>query len=111
MEAVRQHEIELTQYTLDRLNQVEGVRIYGPQDPTIRGGAITFTMGEIHPHDIAAILDREGIAVRAGHHCAMPLHDKLGLPATTRASFYVYNTPADADRLAEGLERAQEIFA
>ena len=110
MAAIRRHEIELTAYALERLNQVEGLRIYGPQDPNVRGGAITFTLGDIHPHDIAAVLDGEGIAVRAGHHCAMPLHDKLQLQATTRASFYVYNTPQDADRLVEGLDKVIELL-
>ncbi len=110
MENVRQHEIELTAYALERLNQVEGLRIYGPQDPAVRGGAITFTLGNVHPHDVAAVLDAEGIAVRAGHHCAMPLHDKLDLPATTRASFYVYNTPEDIDRLADALDKARELL-
>jgi len=111
MENVRQHEIELVAYALDRLNQVEGIRIYGPQEPTARGGAIAFTLGDIHAHDVSAVLDAEGIAVRAGHHCAMPLHDKLGLVATTRASFYVYNTPDDIDRLAEGLDKTREYLA
>jgi cysteine desulfurase/selenocysteine lyase len=110
MENIRQHEIELTTYALERLSQVEGLRIYGPLDPQLRGGAITFTLGDIHPHDVAAVLDSEGIAVRAGHHCAMPLHDKLGLVATTRASFYVYNTPDDTDRLAAGLDKVRELF-
>ncbi len=110
MAEVRQHEIELTRYALEKLNQVEGLRIYGPQKPEHRGGAISFTLGDIHPHDIAAVLDGEGIAVRAGHHCAMPLHDKFGLPATTRASFYVYNTPEDVDRLVAGLEKVIELF-
>lgn len=110
MADIRQHEIELTAYALEKLRQVEGLRIYGPQDPAVRGGALTFTLGDIHPHDIAAVLDGEGIAVRAGHHCAMPLHDKLGLPATTRASFYVYNTPQDVDRLAEGLDKVRDLF-
>jgi cysteine desulfurase/selenocysteine lyase len=111
MPNVRRHEIELTTYALKKLGQVEGIRLYGPHDPTARGGAIAFSLGDIHPHDVAAVLDGEGIAVRAGHHCAMPLHDKLGLSATTRASFYVYNTPADADRLAEGLDIARELLA
>jgi cysteine desulfurase/selenocysteine lyase len=111
MSNIRQHEIELTGYALEKLNQVEGLRIYGPQDSHQRGGAVSFTMGNIHPHDIAAVLDGEGIAVRAGHHCAMPLHDKLGLTATTRASFYVYNTTADVDRLVEGLDKARELLA
>jgi cysteine desulfurase/selenocysteine lyase len=111
MPNIRRHEIELTTYALDKLSQVEGIRIYGPHEPTARGGAIAFSLGDIHPHDVAAVLDGEGIAVRAGHHCAMPLHDKLGLSATTRASFYVYNTPADVDSLAEGLDIARELLA
>jgi cysteine desulfurase/selenocysteine lyase len=110
MHNVRQHEIALTTYALDRLNQVEGIRIYGPNEPTARGGAIAFTLGDIHAHDVAAVLDGEGIAVRAGHHCTMPLHDKLGLQATTRASFYVYNIPEEVDRLAEGLDKTRELL-
>jgi cysteine desulfurase/selenocysteine lyase len=110
MHNVRRHEIELTSYAFDRLGQVEGIRVYGPPDPTARGGAIAFSLGDIHPHDVAAVLDGEGIAVRAGHHCAMPLHDKLGLTATTRASFYVYNLPAEIDRLAEGLDKVRELL-
>ncbi|GAB4422426.1 MAG: cysteine desulfurase [Anaerolineae bacterium] len=110
MRNVRRHEIELTTYAFHRLSQVEGIRIYGPHDPTARGGAVAFTLGDIHPHDIAAVLDSEGICVRAGHHCAMPLHDKLGLQATARASFYVYNLPEEVDRLAEGLDKARELL-
>jgi cysteine desulfurase/selenocysteine lyase len=110
MHNVRQHEIALTTYALERLNQVEGIRIYGPNEPTARGGAVAFTLGDIHPHDVAAVLDGEGIAVRAGHHCTMPLHHKLGLQATTRASFYVYNIPQEVDRLAEGLDKARELL-
>lgn len=110
MHNVRVHEIELTTYAFERLAQVEGIRIYGPLNPTERGGAISFTLGEIHPHDIAAVLDGEGICVRAGHHCAMPLHDKFGLTATARASFYVYNLPEEVDRLAEGLDKARELL-
>ncbi len=110
MHNVRRHEIELTSYAFERLHQVEGIRIYGPRDPTARGGTVAFTLGNIHPHDIAAVLDHEGIAIRAGHHCAMPLHDKLGLQATARASFYVYNSPEDVDRLAEGLDRTREVL-
>ncbi len=110
MESIRQHEIELIEYALERLNQVEGIRIYGPQTPSTRGGAIAFTLGDVHAHDVSAVLDGEGIAVRAGHHCAMPLHDKMGLQATTRASFYVYNTPEDIDRLAAGLEKVRKLF-
>ena len=110
MHNIRRHEIELTSYAFERLHQVEGIRIYGPRDPTARGGAVTFTLGNVHPHDIAAVLDNEGIAIRAGHHCAMPLHDKLGLQATARASFYVYNEHSDVDRLAEGLDKARELL-
>jgi cysteine desulfurase/selenocysteine lyase len=110
MQAIRRHEIELTSYAFDRLSQVEGIRIYGPHDPTARGGAVAFTLGDIHPHDLASVLDREGIAIRAGHHCAMPLHQKLGLTATARASFYVYTGQPDIDRLAEVLDRARELF-
>ncbi|GIK38221.1 MAG: cysteine desulfurase [Chloroflexota bacterium] len=110
MHNVRLHEIELTTYAFDRLSQVEGIRIYGPHDPTARGGAVAFTLGDIHPHDIAAVLDGEGICVRAGHHCAMPLHDKLGLQATARASFYVYNTPQEVNRLAEGLDKTRDLL-
>lgn len=110
MHHVRRHEIELTTYAFNRLSQVEGVRIYGPPDPIARGGAVAFTLGDIHPHDVAAVLDGEGIAVRAGHHCAMPLHDKLGLTATTRASFYIYNSPEEVDRLAVGLDKVRELL-
>lgn len=111
MHNVRVHEIELTTYAFERLGQVEGIRIYGPHDPTARGGAVAFTLGDIHPHDIAAVLDGEGVCVRAGHHCAMPLHDKLGLQATARASFYLYNTSYEVDRLAEGLDKVRELLA
>lgn len=111
MAEVRQHELELVSYALERLNQVEGIRIYGPQEPEERGGSIAFTLGDIHPHDVAAVLDGEGIAVRAGNHCAMPLHDKLCLPATTRASFYIYNTSAEIDQLASGLDKVTQLLA
>jgi cysteine desulfurase/selenocysteine lyase len=110
MHEVRKHEIELTAYAFDQLCQVEGIRIYGPPDPTARGGAVAFTLGDIHPHDLASILDREGIAIRAGHHCPMPLHEKMCLAATARASFYVYNRPSDIDRLAEALDQARVLF-
>jgi len=111
MHNVRRHEIELTTYAFNRLSQVEGIRIYGPPDPTARGGAVAFTLGDIHPHDLASILDREGIAIRAGHHCAMPLHQKLGLTATARVSFYVYTRSSEIDRLAEALDMARKIFS
>ena len=110
MHEIRKHEIELTTYAFDRMSQIEGIRILGPPDPTARGGAVAFTLGNIHPHDIASLLDREGIAIRAGHHCAMPLHEKLCLTASARASFYVYTQPSDIDRLAEALDQIREIF-
>ena len=110
MHEVRKHEIELTTYAFDQLSQVEGICIYGPHNPTARGGAVAFTLGDIHPHDLASLLDREGIAIRAGHHCAMPLHEKMGLSATARASFYVYTRLSDIDRLAEALDQIRELF-
>jgi cysteine desulfurase/selenocysteine lyase len=110
MHNIRQHEIALTTYALDKLGQVEGIRMYGPLEPTARGGAIAFTLGDIHAHDIAAVLDGEGVAVRAGHHCTMPLHDKLGLQATARASFYIYNLPEEVDRLADALDKTRELL-
>lgn len=110
MEAVRQHEIELTRYALDRLKEVPELKVYGPDDTAQRGGAVSFTLSDIHPHDMATILDEQGIAVRAGHHCAKPLMETLGVPATARASFYVYNTTADVDSLIDGLHRSREVF-
>lgn len=110
MENVRQHEVELTRYALEQLSQVEGIHIYGPRQVERRGGAIAFNLDGLHAHDVAAILDREGIAIRAGHHCAMPLHQKLGVVATARASFYVYNEPAEIDRLVEALDMVRRLF-
>jgi cysteine desulfurase/selenocysteine lyase len=110
MAAVRDHEIQVTAYALDRLNQIDGLTIYGPGDVTERGGAVSFTLADIHPHDLATILDQRGIAIRAGHHCARPLARSLNQPATARASFYVYNTEADVDALVAGLHEAREIF-
>ncbi|MEX2031000.1 MAG: cysteine desulfurase [Anaerolineales bacterium] len=110
MDAVFRHEQDLIGYALERLSEVPGVRVYGPEGED-KGGVASFTMEGIHPHDIAQILDREGIATRAGHHCAMPIHEKFGLAATTRASFYLYNTRPEVDRLVEGLYKVKEIFA
>lgn len=110
MDAVHKHEQQLTAYLLERLSEVAGLRIYGPRDLNERGGAVAFTLDEVHPHDVAAILDGEGVAVRAGHHCAQPLHRLLDIPASVRASVYVYNTPADIDQLVLGLERAKRLF-
>ena len=110
MDKVAAFDEALTDYALTRLAEVEGLRIYGPSDTTQRGGVVSFTMEGIHPHDIATILDGEGIAIRAGHHCARPLARTIGAPATARASFYVYNRPSDVDALVDGLARAKEIF-
>jgi len=110
MDAVRQHEMELLDYALEQLPSVPGFRSFGPEDVNKRAGVISFTLGDIHPHDVAAILDGENVAVRAGHHCAQPLMDALGVMATTRASFYVYNTTDDVDRLIAGLHKANKVF-
>jgi cysteine desulfurase/selenocysteine lyase len=111
MEAVRAYEHELAAYALDRLRQVEGLTIHGPQDTTDRAGVFSLTLDDIHPHDLATILDEDGVCVRAGHHCCQPLMDRLGLTATARASVYLYNTTEEIDRLAAALERAKAIFA
>jgi cysteine desulfurase/selenocysteine lyase len=110
MAAIRQHEVELTRYALKRLLQVEDLVIYGPKDAESRGGVISFNLGDLHPHDLGTALDYEGIAVRAGHHCAQPLMRRLGVVATARASFYVYNTPEEVDRLIEALVKARAFF-
>jgi cysteine desulfurase/selenocysteine lyase len=109
MEAVREHEKELTAYALKRLGEA-GARVFGPQDVEQRGGAISFWYRDIHPHDLAQVLDQEGVCVRPGHHCAQILMRRLGVPATTRASVYVYNTHEDVDALVEALEKAGAVF-
>jgi cysteine desulfurase/selenocysteine lyase len=110
METVHRYGQELTQYALERLATVPGLRIFGPPDLERRGGVISFELADIHPHDVATILDQEGVAVRSGHHCAKPLTRALGVPATTRASFQVYNNRDDVDTLARGLIRVLEVF-
>ncbi len=110
MENVRRHEQEITTYAMTQLQAVPGLTIYGPA-ASKRGGVISFTLGDIHPHDLASILDQEvGVAIRAGHHCAQPLVERLGLAATARASFYVYTLPEDIDVLVQGLHKALQIF-
>ena len=111
MPNVTAHEHELTEYALTLLSDLEGVRVFGPLDATDRGGVISFYVGDVHPHDVGTLLDADGIAVRAGHHCAQPLMRKLGVAATTRASVYLYNTAAEVDCLAEGVARAKAFFA
>jgi cysteine desulfurase/selenocysteine lyase len=110
MDWVRSHEQEITRYAYARMSEVEGLRILGP-GPEQRGGLIAFTLEGVHPHDIAALLDRSGVAVRAGHHCAAPLHARYGIPASARASFYLYNTTAEVDVLVDALHKTQEVFA
>ena len=107
MEAVRAHEHEITNYALERVAEIPGVTIYGPTDASVRGGVVTFNVDKIHPHDLATLLDQEGVAIRAGHHCAQPLHQRLGLPATARASFYVYSQLHEVDALVEAIYKAK----
>ncbi|HEX9299093.1 MAG TPA: cysteine desulfurase [Actinomycetota bacterium] len=110
MDAVRAHEVEITRYAIDRLLEA-GAVVYGPKDTDIRGGTVSFWYHEIHPHDLATILNEEGVAVRAGHHCAQLVMRRYGTPATVRASFYVYNTTEEVDVLVASLARARDIFA
>jgi cysteine desulfurase / selenocysteine lyase len=110
MDAVRAHEVELTRYALDRLLEA-GAVVYGPKDTDIRGGTLSFWYRDVHPHDLATILNEEGVAIRAGHHCAQLVMRRFGTPATARASFYVYNTPEEIDVLVSALARAGDIFA
>ncbi len=107
---IRLHEREITAYAMDKLSRVKGLTIYGPSDPHARGGVVSFNLGDVHPHDMATLLDEDGIAVRSGQHCAQPLHERLGISATTRASFYLYNTEDEVDRLASSLERIRGVF-
>jgi cysteine desulfurase/selenocysteine lyase len=109
LDAIHAHEMALTAYTMKKFSEIQGLHIIGPIAER-RGGLVAFTMEGIHPHDVAQILDARGIAVRAGHHCAMPMHQKLGLAATTRASFYLYNSLEEVDALVEGLRYARQIF-
>ena len=110
MDTVARHERELTAATLDALAQIPGIRIVGPTDTTDRGGAVSFVVGGVHAHDVSQVLDDDGVAVRVGHHCAWPLHRRLGVQSTVRASFAVYNTLDEVEVLATSLRRAQEFF-
>jgi cysteine desulfurase / selenocysteine lyase len=112
MDWVREHEQSLTAYALERLADFEphGLAIYGPRDPALISGVISFNFADVHAHDLASILDTEGVCVRAGHHCTMPLMEKMGWAATARASFYIYNTPDDIDALCTGIEKASRVF-
>lgn len=110
MDAIEAHEQELVQYIFPKLQAIEGLTIYGSQDLAQRSGVIAFNLGDIHPHDLATALDYEGVAVRAGHHCAQPLLQYLDVPTTARASFYFYNTKADCDKLVDALQKTKEFF-
>ena len=109
MDAIAAHEHEITEYALERLEEIPGVNVFGPSAQH-KGGVAAFTLDGVHPHDVAQILDQDGIAVRAGHHCAQPLHEKFGLPATSRASFYLYNTKEEVDLLVSGIYKVKELF-
>jgi cysteine desulfurase / selenocysteine lyase len=109
MDAIAEHEHEITEYALERLEEVPGVKVFGPSADK-KGGVAAFTLEGVHPHDVAQILDQDGIAVRAGHHCAQPLHEKFGIPATSRASFYLYSTKVEVDLLVNGVYKVKEMF-
>jgi cysteine desulfurase / selenocysteine lyase len=109
MDAIAAHEHELTEYALERLEEIPGVSLFGPAAKA-KGGVAAFTLDGVHPHDVAQVLDSHGVAVRAGHHCAQPLHEKFGLPATSRASFYLYNDRTEVDKLVDGIYKVKELF-
>jgi cysteine desulfurase/selenocysteine lyase len=110
MDAVRAHERELTAYALERLSALSGVTVFGPADASERGSLVSFAVAGVHPHDLAELCNREAVCIRAGHHCAQPLMARLGVPATARASFSVYNTADEVDRLADALQKAKSVF-
>ncbi|MDP1710435.1 MAG: cysteine desulfurase [candidate division WWE3 bacterium] len=110
MAKVRDHEEDLTAYALEKLGNLGGLAIYGPRNPAQRGGVVSFNVAGLHPHDLATILDGEGIAIRSGNHCAMPLHDRLGIVASARASFAIYNTKEEIDLLVKAIEGAKGVF-
>lgn len=110
MDRIHQHEVSLTKIAMDGLRSIEGVRILGPLDTKLRGGLVSFEVAGVHPHDVSQYLDNDGIAVRAGHHCAWPLHRKLGATASTRASFYIYNSESDVDHFIQSMSRIRAYF-
>jgi cysteine desulfurase/selenocysteine lyase len=110
MDRIRAHELELLEYAVDRMRGVSGVTMFGPEDLQQRSGVVSFTLEGVHPHDIATILDQNGVCIRAGHHCAQPLMRRMNVPATARASFYVYSTRDDVDALGKAVERVNEVF-
>jgi cysteine desulfurase/selenocysteine lyase len=110
MDNVRQHEIELTTYAMEKFAKIPGLQIYGTKDITKRGGVISFNFADVHPHDVADIIDKEGISLRSGHHCAQVLMERLNVAATSRASFYIYNTKKDVDALIDSLNIVAKVF-
>lgn len=110
MDNVRQHEIEITAYAMNRIEELSGVKIYGPRDASLKGGVLSFTFSDIHPHDLGQLLNESGVAIRAGHHCCQPLMNDLGVSGTARASFYIYNTNEDVDAFINALVEAKRIF-
>jgi len=110
MDQIHKHEVGLTSYGIEKMKEIKDLKIIGPHDLDMRGGTLSFTVGEIHPHDLGQFLDSQGIAVRTGHHCAWPLNKKMGVQSTTRASFYLYNTLEDCDALVSGVRDAQKYF-
>ena len=110
MDNVREHEVELTKYAIEKLSEIKGIHIYGTKDISKRGGVISFNFADVHPHDVAQIVDGEGIAVRSGHHCAQVLMERLNVAATSRASFYIYNTKEDIDALVNSLNKVARVF-
>jgi cysteine desulfurase/selenocysteine lyase len=110
MDSVRAHDLEITAYALDRLNSLEGMRLYGPSNPEERGAVTAFNYLDVHAHDLSTIVDGHGIAIRAGHHCAQPLMRTLDVPATARASYYIYNQLQEVDALIDGLRHAADMF-
>ena len=107
---VRKHEIDITNYAINAICEVKDLRLFGPINPNDRGGVISFNIGDIHPHDLATIMNDHGIAIRSGHHCAQVLMERLDVPATSRTSFYIYNTKEEVDTLIEALNHARRLF-
>ncbi|MBI4999560.1 aminotransferase class V-fold PLP-dependent enzyme, partial [Candidatus Gottesmanbacteria bacterium] len=110
MDEVRKHEEELVEYALGQLSNISNLEIYGPENLKDRGGVVAFNVKGIHAHDLAQVLDEDNICIRSGHHCAMPLHTRLRISASARASFYIYNTREEIDKLVEGIKKAKRIF-
>jgi cysteine desulfurase/selenocysteine lyase len=110
LDVIQAHEKQVLAYAIEQMSAIPGVTLYGPNDLTQRSGVLSFTVDSMHPHDVAALLDEESVAVRAGHHCNQPLMERLGVVATTRASFYLYNDQDDVDRLVAAVERARSVF-